>query len=396
MASPPPIPQSVLDVAALEAAPGLVALRRDIHQHPELAGDERRTAALVAQRLRAAGLDVRTGVGGHGVVAVVEGANPGRTIAYRADMDAVPDDERSGLSFASRVPGAAHLCGHDLHTTIGVGVAEVLARRRERLAGRIVLVFQPAEETLEGARAMLDAGALDDPLPEEIYALHCAPLLVGLFAALPGAGQPGLDTFTVHAAPGAGAGSLRRLADQVSALSTIDFPTSPRDLDELLDAMRLADGPLSRFVLARAWPVDGPEPRVEGWVRTWPDDRFAVVREDLRRLAGPGATVEHPGPPFPAMVCSPELSLAAAAHLRDVLGPGAVIELRAPFPFNGEDFALFLRRVPGAMLFLGVADASSGANGVPHSPDFAADERAIGVGVRAMSSLLVARAGRTG
>ncbi|MFD4974334.1 M20/M25/M40 family metallo-hydrolase [Streptomyces sp. NPDC058424] len=131
-------------------------MRRDIHWHPELADEERRTSALVAERLRAAGLAVVTGVGGHGVVAVLDGAGEGPTVAYRADMDAVDDDELFDCTFASQVPRASHLCGHDLRTAIGVGIALVLARLRKQLNGRVVFVFQSAEETCEGARAMIE------------------------------------------------------------------------------------------------------------------------------------------------------------------------------------------------------------------------------------------------
>ncbi|MFB7329334.1 M20/M25/M40 family metallo-hydrolase [Streptomyces sp. NPDC056190] len=147
---------AVIDKIAAKIDDELIGMRRDIHRHPELADEERRTSALVAERLRAAGLAVVTGVGGHGVVAVLDGAGEGPTVAYRADMDAVDDDELFDCTFASQVPGAAHLCGHDLHTAIGVDIALVLARLRKQLNGRVVFVFQSAEETCEGARAMIE------------------------------------------------------------------------------------------------------------------------------------------------------------------------------------------------------------------------------------------------
>jgi metal-dependent amidase/aminoacylase/carboxypeptidase family protein len=372
----------------------LIALRRDLHRWPELAGAESRTAALVARRLRAAGLEVSTGVGGHGVVAVLHGARPGPTVAYRADMDAVAADERPGWEFASRVPGAAHLCGHDLHTAIGVGVAEVLARSRERVEGRVVFVFQPAEETLRGARAMLDAGALDQVTPDEVYALHCAPFPVGSFAIMPGNGLPGLDLGHVDVTGPDAVATGERLRAAIEGLSTVRRPGTPEEFARMLDEMRTPDGPAARFVSAGAQVGAGDDGavRVRFAVRAWPDDRYPALRDDVRRLADPaGGRVEFAGPPFPAMVCSPELSHAAAAHLRNLPGVSGVEVLHAPFPFNGEDFALFLHRVPGAMLYLGVADPERGFNGVPHAPDFGADERAIGVGVRAMAGLLLHR-----
>lgn len=373
----------------------LIALRRELHQWPELAGTESRTAAAVAVRLREAGLSVTTGVGGHGVLAVLDGAAPGRTVAYRADMDAIAADEPAG-EFSSRVPGAAHLCGHDLHTAIGVGTAQVLARLRHTFSGRLAFLFQPAEETLEGAQAMLDDGVLDRVAPEEIYALHCGPLPVGTFAVMPGVGQPGLDIGQVHVSGPDPAGTAERLRVAVVNLGTVSPPRTPEEFASLLDDLRNPDGPVARFVYAQAEPEPGggETATLRLFLRTWPDSRYPALREEVRRLAaGVGGRVEFPRPPFPAMVCSPELSHAAAAHLRDVPGVAAVEVFGSPFPFSGEDFALFLKRVPGAMFFLGVADPERGINGVPHWPDFAADERAIGLGVRAMADFLVSRLG---
>ncbi|MFJ5774529.1 M20 family metallopeptidase [Streptomyces sp. NPDC093094] len=386
--------QSAIDEVAARIDGELVGLRRALHRCPELAGGERRTAALVAERLRAAGLAVTTGVGGHGVVAVLSGAGPGPTVAYRADMDAVDEDEQYAGEFASQVPGAAHLCGHDLHTAIGVGIAEVLAQLRERLNGKVVLLFQPAEETLAGARAMLEDGVLERTAPQEIYALHCGPLPVGTLAVMPGTGLPGQDRFRIELSGSAAGDAGKRLTDLIDGFSTIRHPQSPGEFQQLLEDLRTPDGPLERFVFARSqltWTDERAE--VRAWLRAWPDSRYAEIRDELRSAvdALPDARITFQGPPFPAMVCSPELSEAAAAHLRGVLGAHAVMVQHAAFPFNGEDFALFLQRLPGAMFILGVADPEAGLNGIPHSPDFAADETAIGVGVRSMAGFLSSR-----
>lgn len=377
------VDHAVIDAAAAFVDADVLALRRDLHRSPELAGEERRTAATVAQRLLAAGLTVSTEVGGHGVVAVLDGAEHGPTVAYRADLDAVATDA-----------GAAHLCGHDLHAAIGVGIAEVLARLRSRLRGRVMFLFQPAEETLAGARAMIDAGVLDRTRPDEVYALHCAPLPVGVFGALPGVGQPGLDVGHIELTGPNAATTADRLVAEINDLSTVRRPETPDEFAHLLDALRTPDGPLATFVVAGADATSGSDggARADLWLRTWPDDAYPALRERIRGLAASvGARVDFPAPPFPAMVCSAELSYAAAAHVRGVPGVSAVEVFHAAFPFNGEDFALFLQQVPGAMLFLGVANPAAGINGVPHAPDFAADERAIGLGVRAMAALLLSR-----
>ncbi len=388
-----------VDIAAAPSDAGLVALRRDIHRHPELSGGEARTAALVAERLRAAGLDVRTGVGGHGVVGILDGNGNGNgagdgagpALLYRADLDAIAADETLASDFASQVPGVAHLCGHDLHTAIGVGVAETLARLRDRVAGRVVFAFQPAEETLQGARAMIADGVLDLHPVREAYALHCAPLPVGTMAVMPG--QPGQDACHLELSGPGAAGAARRLLDRVADLVTVTRPASPEEYEAMLAALLAPHGPLAGFVHVDSWMDATADPvTAEVWLRAWPESRHPELRDRLRRLAdGAGAAVTFPGPPFPAMVCSPELNDAAAAQLRGTPGVEEVMTMHAAWPFNGEDFGLFLHRVPGSMFYLGVADHGAGLNGILHAPDFGADERAIGIGVRAMSGLLLRR-----
>ncbi|HRG70448.1 MAG TPA: amidohydrolase, partial [Thauera aminoaromatica] len=189
-----------LDDATLQALatrfdaiqPRMVEWRRDIHQHPELSGQEVRTAALVAEHLRKLGMEVRTGVGGHGVVGLLQGGRPGKVVALRADMDALPVAEVTGLPFASQVKQmnmgvespVMHACGHDGHTAMLMAVAEVLAGMREQIPGTVKFVFQPSEEGLSsapvagkswGAKAMVEEGALDNPRPDVAFALHIIP-----------------------------------------------------------------------------------------------------------------------------------------------------------------------------------------------------------------------------
>src|ERR671919_2621464 len=155
--------------------PQLVALRKQLHEHPELAFEEHETSRAVGEFLDRLGIPHRKGVGKTGIVAVLEGSNPGRTIGIRADMDALPIHEDTGLAFASKIPGKMHACGHDVHTVIALGVAATLAEMKDSLKGRIKFIFQPAEETLSGARAMIADGALDDPKMDAILGYHNWP-----------------------------------------------------------------------------------------------------------------------------------------------------------------------------------------------------------------------------
>lgn len=383
----------------------LIALRREIHRHPELAGEERETAGLVAEQLRAAGLEVTTGVGGYGVVAVLDGSADGPTVAYRADMDAV-DAERAVLpfprsdrafdaGFASRVPGVAHLCGHDLHTAIGIGVARTLAQGSAPVRGRLVFVFQPAEETLQGARAMLETGLVQRLLPREFYALHCAPFPAGTIAVSPGYGLPGLDHIRI-VLPGDDDAAVAAISAEVTELGTVEYPQSAAEYHARFHGVMepTIASSVQESVCVGQWTeqtADG-QPVANILLRVWPQERFPQLRARVERLAAAaGGHVEFPADPFPAMVNSVELSTAAGQYLGTALGPESVLWARASWPFNCEDFALFLNETPGAMFYLGVADTESGMNGAPHTPDFAADERAIGHGVRAMAGLLTDR-----
>ncbi|MEU4216557.1 M20/M25/M40 family metallo-hydrolase [Actinoplanes sp. NPDC026623] len=381
---------TAVDAVASALDRELIELRRSIHRHPETAGLERRTAAVVARRLRAAGLRVTTGVGGYGVVAVLDGARAGRTVAYRADMDAVaPKDQVAGGT------EAAHLCGHDLHTTIGVGVAQVLARLRARLAGRVVFVFQPAEEALTGAAAMLADGVLARTRPAEIHALHCGPFPVGNFVVMPGTGLPGQDRGTITVTGADAAARARRLADEISALGTVSRPATPADLERLVAELQMPDGPLAGFIFMQARAAEF-EDRAEVQIsyRCWPQERYAEVREAINGLAGSagGAAASFPNDPFPAMVTPLREGLALQEFLHRTVGRDRTQRLYAAIPYSGEDFALFLNRIPGSYAYLGVrAPGAAIETSYPHFGTFDPDERAIGHGVRAMAGWLASR-----
>jgi metal-dependent amidase/aminoacylase/carboxypeptidase family protein len=379
----------VIAAAADRLQPQLVALRRDIHMHPELSGQEARTARLVATALRRLGLEVRTGVGGHGVVGILRTHRPGPVVGFRADMDAMPMQEPPGRPYGSTVPGVFHICGHDLHTAIGVGVATTLSAMRPHLRGTAVFYFQPAEETLAGARAMIDDGALADPRPDVLYAVHSWSYPVGEMAH-PTA-FAGRDRFLLHPPPAAADALLTALAP----LNTVAFPTSPAQIAQILLDLQTPDGPLSTSVFLRAG-FDPASGALTGTVKAADDAMYASLRHTIRQaidgVIGPAANdLTFPEPTFPAMRPDPRVDADAAPILARSIGAGRLRTLHATWPLNGEDFALFQQQVPGAMFLLGVANPARGISGVPHSPDFDADEEAIRVGTRTMTAVLVHR-----
>lgn len=163
----------------------LVSFRRDLHRHPELSGKEERTAKKIAEYLTSLGLEVTSGVGGHGVVGILQGAKEGRKIAWRADIDALASDLPDVVEFESTNPGVRHICGHDVHATIGLGIADVLAEQRERLGGTVYFIFQPSEENIQGAKAMIEDNLFDIVDADEIYALHMSPFPAGTISTKP-------------------------------------------------------------------------------------------------------------------------------------------------------------------------------------------------------------------
>ncbi len=384
--SPPrarPSLEGQMDARIQAALPALIETRRDIHRHPEVAGQESRTSALVAKQLRALGLQVRTGVGGHGIVAVLRGGKPGPVVGYRADMDAVPSRDPDPVDFRSIIPGVRHSCGHDVHTAVGLGVATALASVKRDLPGTAVFYFQPAEETTEGARAMIDAGALDNPTPSAVFALHCAPFEVGTIAAIEGLVLPGLDAATIHLSGAGDLGAAARAA--VALLRGMETPRQGAAADS--------------FVGVEIWNQGLPDGdhgvAVAGGIHAASETIFARVERDLRAkvaaLALPDVKAElaYQHSIVPATVNYLETVRATYPALRRSLGKDRLEILPRGSRYFSEDFSHFLKRVPGAMYFLGVSNEKKGIVGMPHSPGFAVDEAAIGVGSRAMARVLV-------
>lgn len=197
-ASLPNDPVSAIAAIVDRAEPGLIAIRRDIHAHPELGFQEVRTAGVVARELERLGIAHRTGIGRTGVVGLIEGARPGPVLAIRADMDALPILEKTSLPYASTTEGLMHACGHDIHTTTLLGVATVLKELAPALAGTIKLVFQPAEEGLGGMQAMIDDGVMDDPAIDLALGFHNQPeMAAGSFGFVRGPTLAASDRFDI-------------------------------------------------------------------------------------------------------------------------------------------------------------------------------------------------------
>jgi amidohydrolase len=365
----------------------LIELRRDLHRHPETSGKEERTASLVADRLRAAGYEVRTGIGGHGVIGVLRGGKPGPVVAYRADMDAVPSDTHDPVDFRSLTPGVRHICGHDVHTTIGVAMAQGLASIKDRLPGTVVFVFQPAEENATGAKAMLAADLFGALRPDAIYAVHTAPLSVGQLATAPGglmASRDGVKITIERAADPAATASLVR--DRLLALSTVTdaqavMPMAPDFV--YVQARAVAPSAASARHLVEA-SITMARAEVRARTRAAVEAAVAGLRGDDTEL-----TLEYEERSIAGVDNDPELVERATAAVDSALGAGSAQIIEVVAPGFSEDFGSFQALVPGVMFFLGVSNPEKGTVGMPHTPDYVADEESIFVGARAMTAVLL-------
>jgi amidohydrolase len=386
--------------------PKVVSWRRDIHQHPELSFQETRTAKLVADHLRALGMEVRTGVGGNGVIGVLKGGRPGPVVALRADMDGLPVTEQGDLPFKSTVRttyngqdvGVMHACGHDNHVAILMGAAEVLAGMRDRLPGTVKFLFQPAEEDarIGGAGPMIRDGALENPKVDAVFGLHVMPGPLGSITYRPGSLMASADNLriVVHGKqthggiPWGGIDPIVVGAQIVLGLQTIvsrqvDLTTAPAivtvgafnggvreniipDSAVMIGTIRALDEPMHQQILARV----------------------KRTAESIAQSAGATADVTVTLG-YPITINDPALTARMLPTLRRVAGAENVKEI--PPAMVSEDFSRYQEKVPGVFVFLGVTPPGKDWRTVArnHSPLFEADEGALPVGVRTMVGLAV-------
>jgi len=400
---------SQIDGAAEAVEASVIAWRRDLHEHPELGNREFRTAKIVQAHLEALGLDeVRTGVAHTGVIGLLKGALPGPTIALRADMDALPVTEEVDLPFASKVRthwngeevGAMHACGHDCHTAILMGVATVLTGLRSQLRGSVKFIFQPAEEMPPegeegGAQMMIAQGALENPVPQAIFGLHVTSRLpLGVVGYRPGPTMASSDKLkiTVHgkqthgAAPWLGVDPIVTAAHVITGLQTV----ISRGVDIAREPAVVTIGMIRGGVRDNIIP-DSVEMR--GTIRTFDEEMRDEIHERVTTLAEAVSRGSRAGctvcidKKYPVTVNDPALTEAMVPTLQRVAGPGG-LEL-VPKVTGAEDFSFFQRIIPGLFFFVGVTPPGTDPKTAysNHSPRFFADERALVIGVRALSHL---------
>lgn len=384
----------------------MTAWRRDLHQHPELGNQEVRTAGIVANHLRALGLEPRTGIGPTGVTAILRGGMPGPRIALRADMDALPVTEQTGLPFASTVTGeyrgqpvgVMHACGHDMHVAILMGVAEALVAMRDELPGEVMFVFQPAEEgppvsgETFGARRMLDEGVFDDFKPDAILGLHVwAGLHTGQIGFRSGPSLASADEWSLTITGKQTHGS--RPWDGVDPI-TVGAQILLASQSMLARQVNIVNAPVvltaGQFQSGVRFNIIPDEARLVGTLRTYDpavrEDviaRFGRIATDYAHAAGAAATFDVVNN-APATINDPALARRVLPSLQKAVGADNVVEM--PLLTIAEDFSQFANVVPGAYFFIGTTLPGKDPATMPinHSPFYAPDEAALDIGSRAM------------
>ena len=373
----------------------LISLRRHFHQYPELGFEERKTAGFIAAYLRQLGLEVREGIAGTGVTGLLRGAREGKTILYRADMDALPIREENDTPYRSKYEGVSHMCGHDAHMAIALGAAKLLASKGETLPGGVLFLFQPGEERAPGgARPMIEEGVMENPKVNGVIGLHVwQSLPAGTVSVKPGPVFAAVDHVNLKVKGKGGHGALpQHTVDPI--LVSAQIVTSlqalvTREIDPLKPVVFTFGS-----VHAGAAPNVIPEEAfLQGTLRYFDQDVHDLAIERIRRMAegiagafGARCEVEITGG-YPPLVNDPGFTHVVSEAAREVLRSDAVFE--DVMTMGSEDMALFLDRSPGCFFLLGSSNGEKGLSEPHHSPRFDIDEDVLALGLEIVTRAIV-------
>lgn len=369
----------------------LITFRREIHKNPEVSGDEKNSSSFVAGVLEANDIQVKSNVGGYGLVAVLNGDSEGPIIALRADMDALPIDEQTGAEYASMSPGVMHACGHDVHTAILMGAAIVLADMRESLKGKVMFLFQPAEESISGAKAMIADGLFAGQLPGAVVALHCLPEMeVGKVGHKPGIMTAAADSIDIVIKGKSGHASRPHQTVDAVLVSSMVINAIHHIVSRKTNPLHPAVISIGSIYGGSAKNIIADRVEMEGTVRTLDKglrEKMPEIIEDVIKgvTASMGADYEFTYTlECPAIINDPTIDKLVSSCASDIVGKENSIELGEPM-MGSEDFALFTEMVPGALFRLGTGNREKGIVASLHNPHFDIDEEAIIIGTKMMS-----------
>ncbi|GLR89850.1 M20 aminoacylase family protein [Bradyrhizobium iriomotense] len=370
----------------------LTAIRRDLHAHPEIGFEEVRTSGIVADKLKSWGIEVHRGLGGTGVIGVIKGkGTSAKRIGLRADMDALPMEENTNLKWRSTIPGRFHGCGHDGHTTMLLGTARYLAETKN-FDGTVHLIFQPAEEGLGGARAMIKDGLFEKFPCDELYGLHNAPdLNLGEIAILPGPAMAGADFFDLRINGYGAHGAMPERSKDAVVIATTLAQAIQTIVSRNVEPLQAAVVSITQIHAGSAYNVIPGEAHLCGTVRAFADDVRALIRERMRTICAGVASafqVEIEADirdAFGVLVNQVEQSKVVEEVARTVVDPAKVITRTQP-KMGSEDFADMLQTIPGAYFWVG-HDGS-----VPvHNPGYVLDDKILPIGASMFARIIEQR-----
>jgi metal-dependent amidase/aminoacylase/carboxypeptidase family protein len=381
----------------------LVKIRRELHQNPELAGNEKQTQQYIKKYLMNLGLQVKTDLYGYGLVGILKGAKKGKSIAWRADMDALPNDFEDNVEFKSIHKGVQHGCGHDVHMAIALGIAEVLVKHKKNLRGTVYFIFQPEEETFKGGKGMVEDGIFSKIKPSEIYGLHITPFPVGqimvkaneMYAYQKGIKLEFKNTVTEK--------QLAALYQKIKISLTRTINNSKPW--ELQNALHPNDGLTSPTTIFKDYFIADEQ------FATYTKDDLSILMADVYEtdkeklkeiIPSVKSVIESEGisnqlisilffKENPTIDNDPKLTNQAINILDEKFGKGTVTLDYGQIPFSNDDFAYFQQKVPGVYFYLGGSNFEKGMIAMIHAPNFMVDEESIRVGVKSFSALIVER-----
>lgn len=381
----------------------LVKIRRDFHENPELAGNEIRTQKVITQYLLDLGLEVEKDIYGHGVVGILKGGKPGKKIAWRADMDALPTDFPEDLPFKSKNKGIQHGCGHDIHMAIGLGIAEVLAKNKAALKGTVYFIFQPEEETFIGAKGMINDGLLAKINPEEIYGLHVSALPVGQIMVKSNEMFAYQKRVRIKLKNELSKEESKVLTKKIhSFLSRTSTSNKPWELQYMSDPKIGLINPNTIFkdylFIDENFnsAIKNEQLVLDANVYETDSTKLKDILPKLRQIIeSSGYKDQLLSVSFiqenPTVINNEQLTQTAIKTLQNIYGKEAIVADHGQVPFFNDDFSYFQQKLPGVYFFLGGSNFEKGIIAMNHMPNFKVDEESIRVGVKNFSSLILER-----
>jgi amidohydrolase len=374
--------------------PSLVKLRRELHQYPELAFQEFKTSERIAKELKKLGIDFKKGIGKTGVVGLLNKEKKGKTLALRADMDALPVLEQTNFPYKSKNKGIMHACGHDVHIACVIGAAKILTRLKDELPGKVKFIFQPSEEVHPGgAKPMIEAGVLRNPDVSGIFGLHCdSAIPVGKIGVREGPTMAQAEDFDItiigrggHGArPHDGVDAIVVASQVIQALQTI-VSRKINPLEPVVISIGTIEGGSARNIICDKVILKGTARTLNKEIAKKISGLLKEIVSGITKSAGASFELNYYGG-YPILINHPKATNLARRSIAQLFGKDAIFEIERPV-MGGEDFAYYLQKVPGSFLRLGIRNPKKDAIYPWHHPKFTVDEDAIKIGSTVLAGI---------